>query len=93
MRLHLLGIKGLNLLDHRFHFINHFLTIRTAFWQKVDHPHGARFTPVQIRQSLGRRARVIPPPLLVVVEGAEMHSIGWRGRRMSHRQRRENKAE
>ena len=54
MRLHLLSIEGLNLENHSFHFINHFLTKRAVIRQEVDHPHSARFAHVQIRQPLGR---------------------------------------
>ena len=52
MRLHLFHIKGLNLANYNFHRINHFLTKRTVTWQKVDHPHGARFSHVQIKRML-----------------------------------------
>ena len=65
MRLHLLGIKDMNLTNPDFHQINHCLTKRPVIRQEVDHPHGARFAHVQ-RQPLARRARVIAPPLLVI---------------------------
>ena len=65
MRLHLLGIEGLNSTNRHFHRINHFLTKRAVIRQEVDHPHGARFAHVQ-RQPLARRARVIALPLLEI---------------------------
>ena len=79
MRLHLLGIKSLNLPNPDFHQINHFLTKRPVVRQKVDHPHGARFAHIEVRQPFGRRAGVIPGPPLVVVEGAEAHAVGRGG--------------
>ena len=65
--LHLLAIEGLNLLDRRLHRIDHVGTVRPVVGKEVDHPHGARFAHVQIRQPLGRRARLIAPPLFAVV--------------------------
>ena len=50
MRLHLLGIKGLNLANRYFHRINHFLTKRAVIRQEVDHSHSTRFTNIQIKR-------------------------------------------
>ena len=66
MRLHLLGIKGLNPANNCFHRIDHCGAIRTVVGQNVEHPHRARFAHVQVRQLLGRRAGMIAPPLLII---------------------------
>ena len=49
MRLHLLGIEGLNPTSHPLHLIDHFGAIRTVVGQEVDQPHGARWADFQIR--------------------------------------------
>ena len=47
----------------------------------------------QVHRPLGRRLGVVPPQPLVVVECAEMHADGWRGRRGMGYRRREKNAE
>ena len=91
--LHLLRKESLHLPDPDSHRIDHLLTKRTVVGQEVDHPHGARLAHVQSRQRLGRRAGVIPPPLLVIEGHAEMRAVGWRGRRMAGYRQTEKDAE
>ena len=93
MRLHLLGIEGLNPAHHRFHFINHPLTIRAVIGQEVDHPHRALLTHVPISQPLASREGMIAPIPLVIKRHAEMHAVGRWGQRMDDRQRREHEAD
>ena len=66
VRLHLLGIKGLNIENRIFNLLNHLGAIRPVIRQEVDHPHRARFTDIQIRQPLARRPGMIAPPLLEI---------------------------
>ena len=66
LRLHLLGIEGLNVENLIFHLLNHLGAIRTVVGFKVDHPHGAGFAPVEILNRLTSRAGMIAPPLLVI---------------------------
>ena len=47
MRLHLLGIEGLNLLDFLFHFLNYFGAKLAVVRQEVEETHSAGFADVQ----------------------------------------------
>ncbi|MCY3737054.1 MAG: hypothetical protein OXG13_11665 [Gemmatimonadaceae bacterium] len=92
VRLHLLAIECLALLDHRLHRIDHLGAVRPVVRQEVDHSDRTRFAHVQIRQRSGRRPGVIRDPPVVVVEGAELHAVGWRGRSVGDGQQREQGA-
>ncbi len=43
---HLIAVKGLNVADLIFHFLNDLGAMRPVIGQEVDHPHGARFAHV-----------------------------------------------
>ena len=46
MRLHLLGVKGLNSVNPSFYPLNCFGAKWTVIGQKVDHPHSERFAHI-----------------------------------------------
>ena len=86
MRLHLLGIKGLNLANGHFHRIHHFLTKRTVTRQKVDHPHSTRFANIQIKRVLCSSIDTIACLRVFEIERqAKMHIIRWLWRSVSDR--------
>ena len=93
VRLHLIGIKGLNLTHGHFHRIHHFLTKRTVIGQKVDHPNCAGFTNIQIKGLLCGSIETIACPHVFKIENfAEMHIVldGWR-RSISNRRKAEQR--
>ena len=91
MRLHLLGIKGLNLANRRFHRIDHGRAKRTVVRQKVNHPHRVGFANVQTnRLASGIGSAALP----LVSEGqTERHLIRRRGGSIVDGRRREEKTE
>ena len=92
---HLIAVKGLNVTDLIFHFLNDLGAIRPVIGQEVDHPHGARFAHVQIQRMLARGVEAIACSHVFPFEGqAEMHIVlcGWRRRLPDRREakQREN---
>ena len=49
VRLHLLGIEGLNSANRIFHLLNHVGAVFPVVGQEVNHPHLTRFADVQVR--------------------------------------------
>ena len=52
VRSHLIAVKGLNVANLIFHFLNDLGVIRPVVGQEVDHPHSARFANIQIQRLL-----------------------------------------
>ena len=88
MRLHLLGIKCLNLANFVFHFLSHFSAIRTVVGQKVNQPHGPGLADVQVCQPFAGCIGIALPPLEV-----ERQAVGGRGRRMAYGHRWDQKTD
>ena len=95
VRSHLIAVKSLNVANLIFHFLNDLGAIRPVIGQKVDHPHSARFTHVQIQRMLACGVEAIACSHVFQGEGqAEMHLLlcGWRRRLRDRREaeQREN---